>query len=55
LFEVITTLRTPRSLTGRLDGGQEKGDQDADDGNDNQEFHQRETALTSSPHGCSLS
>jgi hypothetical protein len=38
-----------------LDGGQEKGDQDADDGNDNQEFHQRETALTSSPHGCSLS
>ena len=39
-----------RGLAGRLHGGQQQADQDGDDGDDHQEFDQRE-AGSSSSHG----
>ena len=57
LFEIVLALRTPSSLAGGLDGRQQQGDQDADDGDDDQEFDDRERAtsdVTETYHGEAL-
>jgi hypothetical protein len=46
LLQVVRTLRSAGRLPRRLDGGQQQRHQDADDGDYDQEFHQRETPLT---------
>jgi hypothetical protein len=43
LFEIVLALRASCGLTDLLDGGQEKADQDRNDGNHNQQFDQRKT------------
>ena len=42
LLEVVGALRSPGRLTGRLDGRQEQGDQDRDDGDDHEQLDERE-------------
>jgi hypothetical protein len=43
LLQVVRALRAPGALAGGLHGGQQHGDQQADDGNHYQEFNERET------------
>jgi hypothetical protein len=43
LLEVVETGSAPRSLSSRLHGGKQEGDEDANDGDDDQEFNERET------------
>ena len=42
LLEVVDALGTPGGFAGRLDGGQQQGDQDADDADDHEQFDQSE-------------
>jgi len=42
LFHVIAALRSPRRFAGSLDGRQQQGNQNANDGDHNQQFDQRE-------------
>jgi hypothetical protein len=42
LLEVIAALRACGGFADLLDGGQQQADQDRDDGDDHQEFDQRE-------------
>jgi hypothetical protein len=44
LLEVVDALHPSGCLARRLDGGQEQGDQNADDGDDDQQLDERETA-----------
>jgi len=41
LFEIINALFVSRRFARRLDGWQQQCDQHADDGNDDEELHQR--------------
>jgi hypothetical protein len=43
LLQVVRTLSATGRLAGRLHGGQEQADERANDGDDCQEFHERET------------
>jgi hypothetical protein len=43
LLEVVDALRTPGRLACGLNGGEQKSDQDRDDGDDDQELDQGET------------
>ena len=47
LFQMIQALGSPCRLAGRLHGRQQQGNQDADDRNDDQQFHQRKSTLGS--------
>jgi hypothetical protein len=47
LLEIVRTLHTTRRFSRRLNGGKKKTYQNADDRNDDQEFDERETALSS--------
>jgi len=49
LLEVVAALEASRRFASRLDGGQQQRDQDADDRNDDQEFHQRKAATSPRP------
>ena len=44
LFQVVDTLDPLRGLAGRLDRGQQQGDQDRDDRDHNQQFDEGETS-----------
>src|SRR5262249_20700356 len=44
LFEVVEALRASSSLAGRLDCGQQQGDENSDDRDDDQQLHERERA-----------
>jgi hypothetical protein len=46
LMQVVTALAAPGRFAGCLHGGKQKGNQDSDDGDDNQQFNQRETGAT---------
>jgi Na+-transporting NADH:ubiquinone oxidoreductase subunit NqrB len=46
LFEVVLALCPACRFTGLLNGRQQQGNQDGDDGNHNQQFDQCETATT---------
>jgi hypothetical protein len=46
LLEVILAFRAPRSLTRSLHCGQQKRNQDSDNGDDDQKFDKRETIST---------
>ena len=41
LLEIVAALRSPRGLARRLDGGQEQGDEHADDRDDHQQLDER--------------
>jgi hypothetical protein len=43
LFEIVGTLQPPRRLPRCLYGRKQQGNQDADDRDDDQKFHKRET------------
>ena len=45
LFQVVDALQAPRRFSCRLHRRKQEPDQRADDGNDNQQFYQREAAL----------
>ena len=45
LFQVVRALHFPRRFAGRLHRRQEQGNQDADDRDDDQQFHQGKTTL----------
>ena len=47
LLQVVCALGAAASLASALNGRQENPDQCSDDGNDHQEFHERETAAAS--------
>jgi hypothetical protein len=44
LLEVVAATHSSCGLSSRLDGRQKQANEDANDGNDDQKFHQRETA-----------
>lgn len=44
LLEVVVALATARRLTGRLNSGNQEGEQERDDGDDDEQFDKRETA-----------
>jgi hypothetical protein len=44
LLEVVDAVGSPRRLTGRLHGRQQQSRQHADDGDDDQQFHERKRA-----------
>ena len=46
LLEVVGALSPPRTFAGRLDGRQQQADEDADDGNHDQQFDQREANIS---------
>jgi hypothetical protein len=46
LVQVIATLGAAGRLTGLLDGRQEQGDQDRNDGDHHEQFNQGETATS---------
>jgi len=46
LFQLIRTLRPACSFSCRLDRRKKKGDQDADNGDNNEEFNERKGATT---------
>lgn len=46
LLEVILTLRSPGSLSRLLDCRKQQCDEDGDNGNDDEQFDQRESAKT---------
>jgi len=50
LLQVVHTLRPPRRLAGRLDGGQQQRNQDADDRDHDQQLDQRETVMWRRSH-----
>lgn len=50
LFPVTHTWDTSCRLAGRLHGGEEQGDQHADDGDDHPEFNQREATACEGLH-----
>ncbi len=43
LLEVIGALNAPRRLTGRLHGGEQERDENADDGDDHQKLDERKS------------
>ncbi len=43
LFQVVGTLHPSCRFSRGLNGGQQQGDQHADDGNDDEKFHEGET------------
>jgi hypothetical protein len=45
LFHAVAALHAASGLARRLDGGEQQGDEDADDRNDDQQFNQRKTPL----------
>jgi hypothetical protein len=45
LLEVVAATHSSCSLSGRLDRRQKQANKDANDRNDDQKFHQRETAV----------
>jgi hypothetical protein len=45
LLEIVRTLCPPRRFAGGLHGRQQESHQNTDDGNDNQQFDQRESSL----------
>jgi len=49
VLEVVVALRTPCGLARRLRGRQQQGDQNADDGDDHQQFQQAEPAPFAGP------
>jgi hypothetical protein len=51
LLEVIETLTPPGSLTGGLDGRQEEADEGANDGDDDEQFNERERPSAAVRHG----
>jgi len=46
LFEVIGALHPPCGFPGCLNGGQQQGDQHADNGNDDKKFNERKSTLS---------
>jgi hypothetical protein len=50
LLQVIAALQAGRRLTDLLDGGHEQCDQDADNGDDNQQFNQRKPNAFAKEH-----
>jgi hypothetical protein len=40
---VVAALHSPSGLAGRLDGGEQEADENADDGNHHQQFDKRES------------
>jgi len=46
LLQVVHALRSPRGLAGRLDGRQEQGHQNPNDGDHHQQLDQRKTDST---------
>ena len=51
LLEVVGTLSPPGCLPGRLDRRQQQRDQDPNDGDDHEQFDQRETLAVRVVHG----
>ena len=51
LLQVVRALGPTGRLAGRLDGGQQEGDQDRDDRDHHQQFDQRESATMSKNSG----
>ena len=51
LFEIAPTLGAAGCLASRLDGRQQQGDQDPDDGDDHQKFDERESTSAVREHG----
>jgi hypothetical protein len=45
LLKMIAALHAASRFAGRLHGGQQERDEHSDDGNDNEQFHQRKSAL----------
>jgi hypothetical protein len=45
LLQVVGALHASSGFSSRLDGGQQKADQNSDDGDDHQQLHERETTL----------
>jgi hypothetical protein len=55
LFEVVAALGATGGLTRRLDGRQEQGDQNGDDGNHDEQLNQREATPSLRAHRTVLS
>jgi hypothetical protein len=53
LFEIVAALGTPSRFASRLHGGEQKRDQNTDDGNNHQQFHQGKTESLQKLHGTS--
>ena len=51
LLEVIETLTPPGSLPSGLDGRQEEADEGANDGDDDEQFNERERPSAAVGHG----
>jgi hypothetical protein len=45
LFHIVDTLHPTRRLTGGLHSGQKQGDENADNGDNDEKFDERETEL----------
>ena len=45
LPQIVATRRSSRGFSGVLNGGQQQRNQNGDDGNNHQQFHQRESTL----------
>jgi len=43
---MVQALSAPRRLAGRLDGGQQQGDQDADDGDHDEQLYERKSVAS---------
>ena len=54
LLEIVRALHPPRRLAGRLHGGQQQCDQDADDGDDHEQLDEREGSTTGHGDGSVL-
>jgi hypothetical protein len=54
LPEVVAALRLPRGLSGRLNGREQQTHQDADDGDNDQQFDERKTASAPDVRGAPL-
>jgi hypothetical protein len=54
LLEVIRALQPPGRFPSRLNRGQQEGHENADDGNDNQQFDERESGPGDSASGVAL-
>ena len=52
LLDLIGALRPPGRLAGRLDRRQQQGDQDANDGDHDQQFDQREAGAARTGAAC---
>ena len=50
LLQIVDALGPPCGFARRLNGRQQEGDQDRDDGDDDQKLDQRKTASSALPH-----